>query len=267
MPYISRIQRFSPDDGPGVRTTVFFKGCSLNCAWCHNPECIEPGESIAFYAEKCIGCGACNGQKIIPETGCPSGALKKDGFLLSPAEIVAEAARDRRYYRNGGGLTLSGGEPLLDADFAAEICRIAAEQEISVAIDTALHVPWENIEKVLPYRPLILADLKAADAQTHLRLTGADNGLILDNLRRIAESGNPYWLSIPVVPEANTAELPAIAEIVRSLPAMPERIRLLPYHDMGIRKEQIHSLPPRGRFTAPSEEEMHGYEELFAPQA
>ncbi|MBR4078587.1 MAG: hypothetical protein IKK29_00075, partial [Christensenellaceae bacterium] len=122
-------------------------------------------------------------------------------------------------------------------------------------------------EKVLPYRPLILADLKAADAQTHLRLTGADNGLILDNLRRIAESGNPYWLSIPVVPEANTAELPAIAEIVRSLPAMPERIRLLPYHDMGIRKEQIHSLPPRGRFTAPSEEEMHGYEELFAPQA
>lgn len=266
MPYISRIQRFSPDDGPGVRTTVFFKGCSLDCSWCHNPECIAAGESIAFYAEKCIGCGACDGQKHIPEKGCPAGALKKDGFLLSPEEIVAEAAKDKRYYRNDGGLTLSGGEPLLDGDFAAEVCRLAAEAQLHVAIDTALHVPWENIEKILPYRPLILADLKAADPETHRQLTGSDNSLILENLRRLAASGNPYWLSIPVVPDANTSELPAIAEIVRFLSAPPEKLRLLPYHDMGIRKASIHFLPERSRFTSPSSEDMRKYEELFPPQ-
>lgn len=263
MPYISRIQRFSPDDGPGVRTTVFLKGCSLNCAWCHNPECIAAGEGRAFYAEKCIGCGACRGQSILPEGGCPAGAFVKHGFRLSPEEVVAEAAKDLRYYKNGGGLTLSGGEPLLYADFAAEVCRIAQEQQIGVAIDTALNVPWENIEKVMEYQPLILADLKAADAEIHLQLTGADNALILENLRKLAANGARYWLSIPVIPGANTDEIPAMAEIVRNLPAPPERLRLLPYHDMGIRKESIHFLPPRGRFSPPAAEEMREYEKIF----
>ena len=145
----------------------------------------------------------------------------------------------------------------------AEICRIAKEQQISVAIDTALNIPWENLEKVLPYDPLILADLKAADPAVHRRLTGADNALILENLRNLSACGARYWLSIPVVPDANTAELPAMAEIIRSLPAPPEKLRLLPYHDMGIRKEQVYSLPPRGRFSAPTAEEMAKYEAMF----
>lgn len=263
MPYISRIQRFSPDDGPGVRTTVFFKGCTLNCAWCHNPECLEAAESVALYAENCIFCGNCGGKRSIPAGGCPANALRKDGFSMSAEEIVAEASKDARYYKNGGGLTLSGGEPLIHADFIADICRIAKTQGIDVAIDTALNVPWENIEKVLPFSPLFLADIKAASGETHLRLTGADNALILENLRKLAASNARYWISVPVIPGANTEELPAIAKIIAALSEPPEKVRLLPYHDMGIKKETIYALPPRERFVTPTAEEMQAYEKLF----
>ncbi|MBQ9942109.1 MAG: radical SAM protein [Christensenellaceae bacterium] len=267
MPLVSRIQRFCPDDGPGVRTTVFFKGCPLSCPWCHNPECILPGKSLYFDEHLCIGCGRCHGQSVLPEGGCPAGALLQDGTPLSPEEIVAEAKKDALYYGKDGGLTLSGGEPLLYPDFLTEVCALAAEAGICVAIDTSLAVPWAHIEKLLPFGPLFLTDLKTADPAVHKALVGADNSLILQNLARLAKSGARYWLSIPVVMGANESQLPAMAKIVQNLPAPPERLRLLPYHNMGIKKEQLYRLAPRGRFGPPTDEQLTEFYRLFGCDA
>lgn len=266
IPVLSKIQRFSPDDGPGVRTTFFFKGCSLSCAWCHNPECISPAAALVFREEDCIGCGLC--REVCPTharegrplactlcgacvRACPAGALVTEQTRLTPEEVVAEAWKDKAYYGREGGLTLSGGEPLLYPDYLADICRLAGEQNLPVAIDTALHVPWEHIEKLLPFRPLFLADVKAADPDVHARWTGQDNTLILDNLTKLAAGGADYWVSIPLVPGANEKEIPAIARILQNLPKPPQKIRLLPYHTMGLAKGKGRDLPPQQAFAPP----------------
>lgn len=233
LPRIRRIQRFSPDDGPGIRTTVFFGGCPLRCAWCHNPECL---------------------------TGAPAA----DDLLLTPEALLAQVERDRRYYRqSGGGLTLSGGEPLLYPDYCAAVLALAREKEISAAVDTSGAVPWPALEAVLPYGPLLLYDLKAFSAATHRKWTGADNGRILENLNRLAAAGADYWVSIPVAEEVNAGELPQLAELLKDLPRQPALVRLLPCHDYGRGKYAACGLPEPPRLTAPTPARLRSLAAVF----
>jgi len=251
---VFNIQRFSIHDGPGIRTTVFLKGCSLACVWCHNPESIAPTPELAFFPDKCIRCGHCfeacdtgalrleDGQRVHDRAlcrlcgkcaeACYAEAIVMEGRDVPADEVMAEVLKDEPFYDNsGGGVTLSGGEPLLQADFCAEILARAKASGIHTALDTAASVPWAAFEKALPHTDLVLLDLKLADAERHRRATGKDNELILSNVRRLARATVPILVRIPIIPgwtddEANVA---ALAEIASGLPTL-EAVELLPYH-------------------------------------
>ena len=174
------IQRFSIYDGPGIRTNVFLKGCNLRCKWCHNPESQRMANDLLFYREKCVGCGACKAvcdKAFTPAcTGCGKcaevcrhGAREISGRTVSADEVVGKVLRDRRFYKtSGGGVTLTGGEPLLQPDFAAEILEKCKAAGLHTAVETAGNVPWSTFERVLPYLDLVLFDLKSLDEQTFL---------------------------------------------------------------------------------------------------
>lgn len=253
---VFNIQRMSVHDGPGVRTTVFLKGCGLNCYWCHNPESISGKPQLMLYPQKCIGDGACMSvcpQNLRrPETGpfdfdrsgcvgcgacaeaCYAGAAELVGKKYSSEQLAEEALRDQPFYQNGGGVTFSGGEPLLQADFVAETAARIREKNVSVVVDTAFFVPWSSVEKVLPWASLWIVDCKAVTAELHERGTGQPNERILENLRRLAESGVPYWVRTPLVPGFNDAaeELQKIGDFLRSLPKPPEKYEILPFHGL-----------------------------------
>jgi len=259
---VFNIQRFSIHDGPGIRTTVFLKGCPLACVWCHNPESIQPEPELALFPAKCIRCGHCF---EVCETGarrleggearydkarcrvcgkcaqvCYAEAIVLEGREVAADEVVAEVLKDKPFYDNsGGGVTLSGGEPLLQADFCAEVLAECRARGIHTALDTAACVPWAAFERVLAHTALVLLDLKLADPERHRRATGAGNELILANARRLGATGIPLMVRVPIVPgwtddESNVA---AIAEIARELPNL-EGIELLPYHRFAESKYQ-----------------------------
>jgi pyruvate formate lyase activating enzyme len=223
---ITDISRFATHDGPGIRTTVFLKGCPLQCAWCHNPETISPTPEIGYVAKKCIACGECvrvceqgahhieDGRHLFDRSvcvacgacadACLGGALTLYGREMSADEILAIILEDRTFYdQTGGGLTLSGGEPLLQADFCAELLDMAQRAGLHTAVDTCGMVPWEAFEQVLPVTDIFLYDLKHTDAVAHEHYTGMDNTLILANLRRLSESGAAIEIRIPQVPGFN----------------------------------------------------------------
>ena len=203
---ISNIARASLHDGPGVRTVVYFKGCGLRCSWCHNPETLSVQKEILFAPIKCIHCG--RGVSCCPEhhvidgndmaflregcahcgkcaEACPTGALSVSGKEMSVDEVMKEILKDVHYYRENGGVTLSGGECLLQTEFCAAILSTCREQGIHTTIETALFVPWAQIERVWPLCDLIFADLKVADPEKHREYTGQDNALIRENLRKL----------------------------------------------------------------------------------
>lgn len=223
---IADISRFSTHDGPGIRTTVFLKGCPLSCAWCHNPETISPTPEVGYVARKCIGCGEC--VRVCPEGAhriddgthvfdralcvacgacaevCLAEALTFYGREMTAAEIVSIALKDRTFYeQTGGGLTLSGGEPLLQAEACADVLGMAKREGLHTAVDTCGAVPWEAFERVLLLTDLFLYDLKQTDPALHRKYTGADNALILQNLRRLSESDAAIEIRIPVIPGVN----------------------------------------------------------------
>ncbi|MBO4216960.1 MAG: glycyl-radical enzyme activating protein [Clostridia bacterium] len=249
---ISDIKRFAVHDGRGIRTTVFFKGCPLRCVWCHNPESIGFKPQIAYYGDKCVGCGECekvcgNGAQRMTEAGhffdrsacsacgrceevCLGEAIKLYGRETTADELVPLLLEDADFFETtGGGVTLSGGECLCRADFCAELLRRLKENGINTAVDTCGAVPREAFEKVIPYTDTFLYDIKAIDEDLHIRYTGAGNGAILDNARRLDAAGCEIEFRVPYVPGVNDGEIGKIASLLRTL-RRRYRVRVLPYH-------------------------------------
>lgn len=256
------IQRSSFVDGPGIRTTVFFKGCNLHCAWCHNPEGQLAATELMLYGDKCVKCGKClekcpHALKECTLCGkcelyCPAEARRICGKDYTTEELLAEILPDKLFYEtSGGGVTFSGGECMLRLDFLCEMLKKCRENGIKTAIDTAGHVPFSHFERVLPFTDLFLYDVKSMDAQVHKQYTGVDNTLILDNLAKLLARGARVWIRVPVVVGINDteAEMLALSTFLHKH-GLPEKIELLPYHAMGESKARAIGREPQ-RFSAP----------------
>ena len=268
------IQRNSYVDGPGIRTTVFFKGCNLRCAWCHNPESQSGLPQMMFYKNKCTGCGKCkekcpNGMEKCDLCGkctiyCPHDAREICGKEYTVDEVLREIVKDKSFYESsGGGVTLSGGECMLQIDFLEEILKACKESGIHTAVDTAGHVPYERFEKILPYTDLFLYDFKCFDSEKHRRHTGVGNELILENLKTILATGTPVWVRIPIIPTVNDTEeeLQCIKRYISSC-GTPEKIELLPYHAMGEHKYAALGMNVQ-TFGVPTSEKMKHLKTIF----
>lgn len=264
---ISDIQRFSTEDGPGIRTTVFFKGCNLRCPWCHNPETQRFQPEIMFYERKCTHCGACekacpNALKTCDVCGkcvdvCPSGAREMSGKTWDVETLINEIKKDELFYQtSGGGVTFSGGECMLQIDFLEEVLKRCKQAGISTAVDTAGEVPFAYFERILPYVDLFLYDIKSMDSQTHERYVGVGNERILDNLRQLQTKNARIWVRIPIIEEVNATreEMQAINTFLKAGGGV-ERVELLPYHKFGEHKYQALSRAVKS-FSTPSQETM-----------
>ena len=300
---IFNIQRFSIHDGPGIRTTVFFKGCSLRCFWCHNPEGLHLKPEIQFFSARCIGCGECvrtcpegaqellkDGTRIFHRDLCTvcgkcvetcfPGGLQMNGKAMSAAEVMAEVLQDRAFYEtSGGGVTLSGGEPLLQPEFARQILARARDEGISTAIETTTNVRWELIEAIFPVTDLFMVDLKHLDDEKHRAVTGVTNRQILENAEKLVARHVPVIFRVPVVPTVNDTpeEIAAIASFVAGLhqkyPAVSPHpgpnghknpadqqpdLELLPFHRMAGDKYASLAMPYQASsLESPSKEKMN----------
>ncbi len=254
------VQRFSIHDGPGIRTTVFLKGCPLRCRWCHNPEGIRPEPLLAFEPAKCIGCGAClrvcprqvhrlnGGRHVLDRARCQlcgacaeaccTGALEIVGRDATVAEVMAEVLADRCFYdASGGGMTLSGGEPIFQVDFSWALLSAAKAEGLHTAVETCGFAEYPRLRRLLPVTDLWLFDIKAEDDARHEAMTGVPLGPILENLRRLEGEAARLWLRLPLVPGLNDTpgHFDRVAGLVRSMPRI-ERVELLPYHPLGTGK-------------------------------
>jgi len=249
---ICNIQPFSIHDGPGIRTVVFMKGCNLRCYWCHNPESQEYRTTIAFYPHKCIGCNECASVCPMAQDGkaaffsedclrcgkcaqsCFAEAVTAIGEDISLSALVQKCAKDQEVFASsGGGVTFSGGEPLLQPDFVAAAMKALKEQGIHTAVETAICVPWENVEKLLPWCDLFLCDLKSADSLKHKQATGVGNEKIIENLEKLSKTGKPLEIRTPVIPDFNDTkeDIARIRAIIRSFGVQIPH-KLLPFHNM-----------------------------------
>jgi pyruvate formate lyase activating enzyme len=253
------IKRFSIHDGPGIRTTVFFKGCPLACWWCHNPESQDVEPELILRPNRCIHCGVCleacpegaisDGDPVVTATEmcrrcgacvevCYAEARELVGREMKVAEVMAEIERDVAFYdESHGGVTFSGGEPLMQPDFLLALLQLCKEKEIHTALDTCGYAPWQALDEIRSCVDLFLYDLKLIDDGRHLHFTGVSNRLILENLRRLSLYGHRIVLRVPIVPGVNDDEqsMREIATFVAELPAL-EGVDLLPYHAIGREK-------------------------------
>lgn len=259
------IQRNSFVDGPGIRTTVFFKGCNLRCKWCHNPESQNTEKEILFYNNKCIGCERCKDITVDDEKFlCFYDAKEICGKEYTVDEILKEVLKDKTYYENsGGGVTFSGGECMLQIDFLKEILRKCQENDIHTAVDTAGHIIYESFEKILPYTNLFLYDIKSMDTQKHKKYTGVDNKLILKNLEKLLGIGAPIWVRIPIIPGVNdTKEEMKKIRAFFDVNGYPKKIELLPYHAMGEHK-YLAIGKNINKFNVPNNEVINNLKDIF----
>lgn len=268
------IQSASYVDGPGIRTTVFFKGCNLRCAWCHNPESQSPAPQMMFYASKCIGCGKC--KEVCPAPAkdctlcgkcalyCPGDARKVCGKVYTVEEVMRSILADRAFYEaTGGGVTFSGGECMLQLDFLEEMLRCCKEENIHTCVDTAGHVPWTSFERILPYTDLFLYDVKSLDSDKHKQYVGVDNSLILSNLSRLLQKEIPVWVRYPLIPGVNDGEDDKLRlQAFYSTHGRPQKTEILPYHKMGENKYSAigRNVQP---FSVPAKEITDSFRQAF----
>jgi pyruvate formate lyase activating enzyme len=258
MGRITKIQRFSISDGPGIRTTVFFKGCSLRCQWCANPETQTVSAEIVYHAERCVAnCGACvevctpgalrlDGRRVILVRDvcnrcfrcvsvCPTNALLVVGQEVSVEQILETVARDDAFYRaSGGGITLSGGEPLAQPAFALELLAASRQRGWHTVVDTAGDVEWAALREILQYTDLLLYDIKHVDDIRHHAGTGARNTRSLQTAERLAALGWPLVVRVPLIPgfNADQESLEGIAAFVAKLRSV-HYVEIVPYHRLG----------------------------------
>lgn len=240
------IQRFCVHDGPGIRTTVFLKGCPLRCRWCHNPEGLRPEPQVQFFARECIGCNSCGREHTLNNVSkCPSGALKRAGEEYTPERLMEEVLKDRDFYGTEGGVTFSGGECLMQPKFVLEMLHRCREEKISTTIDTCGFLPWPSLERTLGLCDTYLYDIKCADSELHQRFTGQRNDIILENFRKLSTSGASIWVRIPVIPgfNDNDSEMQAISKIVNGMPGV-RKVTLMPYHTLGRSKYETLGMEP-----------------------
>lgn len=271
---VFNIQRFTIHDGPGLRTEIFLKGCPLRCDWCSNPESwvahIQPG----VYKKKCISykkCGDC--EEACPQEKafnfyrgklkeidreickncmkcadvCPSEAIKQWGKEMSVEECMEIIRKDKGYYeRSGGGVTVSGGDPLVQSDFVKELFKQCKEENIQTCCESTFHAPWENIQKILPYTDLIISDIKHMDSEKHKKYTGVSNELILENLKKLAQERSDIILRIPVIPNVNDnmENLEATADfILNEMKGSVRTLQLLSFMRLGEEKYESLGIP------------------------
>ena len=287
--YITEIQRFSIHDGPGLRTTVFLKGCNLRCAWCHNPETQSAESQIQYFARKCLKCGSCisacpaaalsvRHDRIGREAArciscgrcvdaCPSNAMHWVGRELDLDELLAVLQKDRDVFPDFSGVTFSGGEPMLQSRALMQILPAVKSAGHHVAIDTAGDVPWSSFWRILPFTDLFLFDIKLMNSETHKFYTGRGNGRILENLTALCRHSRRLWIRLPLVRGGNDTEenVQALRRLLDSLPGAIERIDLLPYHAYGqgkaesLQMQQDCFTPPTSRRLAEIRAELQPY--------
>lgn len=293
------IQRFTIHDGPGIRTDVFLTGCPLSCLWCHSPESQRQTPQLAWFAVRCIGvkdCGlcvaACPKGAVLPEkkTGntdkalitvdraqcvlcgkcaeiCPAQALCLTGSDMSAAQVMEIIKKDMAYYKKtGGGVTVSGGEPMVQHEFTEALLKSCKRIGLNTCLDTTGFAPWELYRKVLPYVDLVLYDLKHMDANKSKEYTGVTNELILENAGKMAALGLAMQIRVPIIPGYNDNEknLRATGEFCKKLGSAVRIVQILPYHRLGVVKyERIGKVYPMADINPPSEEHLQSCKELL----
>lgn len=283
------IQRFSIHDGPGIRTTVFIKGCPLKCVWCHNPEGISSKPQLSFVNTRCIGCGYCfkvcvrgahvmkEGKHMLDRAKCAScllcakecyaRALEVVGQEITVKDVLDEVLKDKLFYEtSGGGLTLSGGEPLLAIDFTAALLEAAKRASLHCVVETSGYADPANFRRIRPYVDLFIFDCKEVDPARHIEFTGVSNELILKNLRALVETGASVVLRCPIIPGYNDRRefFEGIASLWRELGRL-KGVELMPYHRLGENKMERMGINPARRIKtdAPNRETVIGWVETL----
>ncbi|MBI2906836.1 MAG: glycyl-radical enzyme activating protein [Chloroflexi bacterium] len=281
------VQRYSLQDGPGLRTTVFMKGCPLNCRWCQNPESVRTHPELMTRDSKCVRLGRCaaacpsgaivfqdaEGMSINREKcnlcfdcidACPAGALRKVGDYLTIDQVMAEIERDELFYlRSGGGITVSGGEPLLQWPFVGGLLRACKSRGWHTALDTCGFAPWRALEKVLEHVDLVLYDIKHMDPRRHKEATGRSNRLILENVRRVPRNIR-VWLRLPLIPGYNDSEtnLRLVAQLAHEIGA--EKVSILPFNRLAEGKyEQLGRPYAMAQTAPPSDVQLRGIQSFI----
>ena len=273
MAVIFDIQRCSLVDGDGIRTAVFFKGCNLNCKWCHNPEGISSSPQLLIYKDRCVGCKRCadvceNLEKCILcgkcAEFCEGGAREICGKEYSVDELISVITKDKPFYdASGGGVTFSGGECMLQIDFLSKALKKCKENGINTAVDTAGNVPFKFFERIIPYVDTYLYDVKCVSEELHINGAGVSNTQILENLKNLSCRGCNITVRVPIIGGFNDtdAEIFKIKELLSSLNI--KKVELLPYHNMGEHKCDAIGRPKNG-FAPPSKERMDYLRALFS---
>ena len=279
------IKRFAVHDGDGIRTTVFLKGCTLHCLWCHNPEGINPAPQLAYYQNKCINCGECvrvcssNAQRIVEgqhvfkreackacgkcETVCLGKALKFYGHRMSTEQLIPILMEDEMFYKqSGGGITISGGEALTYPKFCAELLRQMKDRGINTAVDTCGNVPVTSFKQVIPYTDTFLYDIKAIDEDVHIKCTGHSNKQILSNLEYLDALNCRIEIRIPYVPGYNSNQIDKIVEYLRPFNNIV-RVRVLAYHNYAGSKYSALGMENTLPADLPDDDEIKQAQALF----